>query len=429
MARLKRSIGLFELVFYGVGVILGAGIYTLVGQGAGITGGSLWMSFAIGAFVASFTGLSYAELSCIFPKAGAEYEYVKNAFGIKLMAFLVGWLIIVTGITAITTVSLGFAGYFKSLFGTPIIIVAIGLIVITSYINFWGIKESSRFNILFTLIEVSGLLIIILLALFHFDKIRNADYFQMTNGISGVFSAAALVFFAYLGFEHIANVSEEAKSPKRILAKAFILSILITTILYVLTSIAVVSLANPGELGKSQSPLSLAVSKTFLNGNAPAVISSIALFSTANTVLVMILASSRIMYGMSRDGSLPGSLSKIHKSNKTPHFAIMATMVLSIIFLFFGGIALIANFTSLGSFMAFAMVNASLIWMRFKYPKMKRTFRSPVNIGNFPVLAFLGIVSSVFMIFQFEFYLIAYTLVSIASGIVIYEFVQKKILK
>ncbi len=426
MIGLKRNLGLVEIIFYGVGVILGAGIYALIGQGAGLAGNSLWMAFVIGALVASFTGLSYAELSSLFPKAAAEYVYVKKAFGLKVLAFLIGWLVVVTGVTAVATVSLGFAGYFKALFGTPIVITAIALIIAMSYINFIGIKESSRLNIIFTLIEASGLVIIIFLAIFHFENIVKVDYLEMANGMKGVLSAAALMFFAYLGFEHIANVAEETRRPEKILAKAFIFSIVITTVLYVLTSIAVVSIADYAELGNSESPLAFAVSKTILGSHAPTVMSAIALFATSNTVLVMMIATTRVLYGVGRDGSLPKFLSVIHKSRRTPHFAILTVMTASIILLFFGKIDFVANLTSLGSFIVFTLVNGSLIWMRFRYPKLKRPFKSPVNIGNFPVLAFLGLTTAVFMMFQFKPEIVLYTTILIFSGLIIYQIVQKK---
>ena len=202
---LTRSIGLFEAVAYGVGIILGAGIYVLIGPATGLAGNSVWASFIIGALISSLTGLSYAELSTMFPKAAAEYIYVKRAFKNDLLAFLTGWLIIFTGIVSISTVALGFGGYFKAIFSFPIFLSALILIILLSLLNFVGIEKSSKVNILFTAIEVSGLLIVIILGM---SKIGTVNYFEAPN-ISGVFGAAALMFFAYLGFEDIVNIAEE----------------------------------------------------------------------------------------------------------------------------------------------------------------------------------------------------------------------------
>ena len=421
MAGLKKELGLFETTIYGVGIILGAGIYALIGEGAGLTGNSLWLSFAIGAILASFTGLSYAELGTMFPKAAAEYVYVNKSFNIRILAFLIGWLIIFTGMSTVAAVSLGFAGYFNGLFGAPILFVAITLIIILSYLNYSGIKQSSRVNVLFTIIEIFGLLMIIVLAFSRFGSIASLDYFRMSNGTSGLLAAAALVFFAYLGFEDIANVAEETRNPRRILSKAFILSVAITSVLYVLTSIAAVSLASPEELSSSSSPLALAVSKTFLGNNAFIVMSFIALFATANTVLVAMIVGSRMIYGMAKDKSLPKTLSLVHKIKGTPYIAILIFMIFSILFVFVGGISFVAGTASVGAFLTFALVNASLIVLRFRFPKMQRPFRTPVNIGKFPVFAFLGLCTSVFMLFQFKIEVVLFTAAVIVFGLILYR--------
>jgi len=419
--RLKRELGLFEVTIYGVGIILGAGIYALIGKASGLAGNSLWLSFAIGALISSFTGLSYAELSTIFPKAAAEYVYVRRTFGSKFFAFLLGWLIIFTEIVAASTVALGFAGYFKNLFGISIIAVAIALILILSFINFLGIKESSRFNIIFTAIEVFGLILIIFLGLNFFGKV---NYFETPHGMEGLLSASALVFFAYIGFEDIVNVAEETKKPRRILPKALILAIVITTLLYVLTSISVVSIANWENLSQSEAPLAFAASQV-LGENASTLLSFIALAATTNTVLITLIVATRMIYGMAREKALPKFLSSIHKKRRTPWIAALLIMILSLIFIFFGNIGMVANLTSLGAFITFASVNLSLIWLRYKKPKIKRGFRTPLNIGNFPLLAFLGLVSCLFMVLQFDLSLIIFGLVVIAAGGIAYKFLVK----
>jgi len=419
--KLKRELGLFEVTIYGVGIILGAGIYALIGKASGLAGNSLWLSFAVGALISSFTGLSYAELSTIFPKAAAEYVYVRRAFGSKFFAFLLGWLIIFTEIVAASTVALGFAGYFKNLFGISIIAVAMILILVLSFINFLGIKESSRFNIIFTAIEAFGLILIIFLGINFFGKV---NYFETPSAMTGLLSASALVFFAYIGFEDIVNIAEETKKPRKILPKALILAIVITTVLYVLTSISVVSIVNWKDLSQSEAPLALAASQV-LGENASTLLSFIALAATTNTVLITLIVATRMIYGMAREKALPTFLSSIHKKRRTPWIAALVIMILSIIFIFFGNIAMVANLTSLGAFITFASVNLSLIWLRYKKPKIKRGFKTPLNIGNFPLLAFLGLVSCLFMVLQFDLSLIAFGLVVIASGMIAYKILTK----
>ncbi|MBU5537624.1 MAG: amino acid permease [Candidatus Aenigmatarchaeota archaeon] len=426
MPKLKRELGLFAVTAYAVGNILGAGIYALIGEAAGLTGNSVWLSFVIGAIVASFTGLSYAELSSMMPRAAAEYVYLRKC-GSKVLAFLIGWLILFTGVVSAATVALGFAGYFHGIFGSSIILTALSLIAVLSFLNFWGIKESSRFNILFTAVELFGLLVVIILGFSVFGK-TEVNYFEISNGVRGLLAASALVFFAYIGFEDIANVSEETRNPKKVLAKAFILAVLITTVIYILTSIAAVTLVDAKELSASKSPLALAASKTFLGNKAFTVLSYVALFATANTVLVIMIVGTRMMYGMSRGGSLPKILGAIHKTRRTPHVAIIVFMLFSMLFVFFGEIDIVANITSLGAFVTFGLVNASLIWLRFKYPKADRPFKTPVNIGNFPVLAFLGLVTTIFMALQFSIDVMLYTGVAMASGLILYQLIERKII-
>lgn len=425
MAKLKRELSLFEVTLYGVGIILGAGIYALIGEAAGLVGNSLWMSFVLGAIVASFTGLSYAELATMMPKAAAEFVYLRKA-GSNLLGFLIGWLVIFTGVTSAAAVALGFSGYFKGLFGTPIIPVAIGLIAVLSYVNFKGIKQSARLNIILTSVTALGLIFIIILG-FGFGK-NEPNYFEMTNGTKGVLAAAALVFFAYIGFEDIANVAEEARNPKKILAKAFILAVLVTSVIYVMVSMASVKLADAGELSSSKSPLAFAASKTFLGNNAFTVLSYAALFATTSTVLVILLVGARMLYGMSRDGSLPKILSNVHKTNGTPHIAIFLVMVASIGFVFFGEISIVANITSLGAFVTFGLVNASLIILRYRHPNLERPFKAPINIGKFPVLAVLGLVTCIFMSFQFSADVLLYTFAAMFAGLVFYQLFERKVI-
>lgn len=425
MTGLKKELGLFEVTLYGIGIILGAGIYSLIGEAAGLAGNALWLSFVIAAIIATFTGLSYAELATMYPKAAAEYEYVKKGFSNNLLAFLVGWVHLFTGMTTAATVSLGFASYFTGLFGTSQGLVAVVLILFLSLINFIGIKQSTRMNVLFTLLEVSGLLFIIFLAFSNIDNVRTVNFLLFKDGVQGVFASTALVFFAYLGFEDIANVAEETKNPRQILSTAFILAIVITTILYVLTAIAAVSLVRPDELSASESPLAYAASKTFLGSNAFILLSVIALFATANTVLIALVVGSRMVYGMARDKSFPRILSKIHKKTGTPYIAVLLVMIIPLLFIFIGKMSFIANITSLGAFLTFAFINGALVLLRFKEPYRKRPFKSPINIGRFPVLAALGLLTSLFMMYHFSFNVLIITLGVISLGLVFYIFFTK----
>jgi APA family basic amino acid/polyamine antiporter len=421
--KLKRSIGLLEAIFYGVGIIVGAGVYALIGPAAGMAGNSLWLSFIIGAVIASFTGLSYAELATMFPKAAAEYIYVRRAFGSRFFAFLIGWLLVFTGMISASAVALAFGGYFRSLFNISIVPVSVLLIAFLSLINYKGIKESTRFNIIFTSIEIIGLLIIIFLGVGSFGKV---NYFEFPFGTKGVFSAAALIFFAYIGFEDIANISEETKNPRKIIPIALLLSVLITALLYCFTAVSAVSIVNWKDLSLSSAPLSLVASQV-LGNKAFLLLSVIALFATGSTVLIILIVTSRMVYGMSKEKSLPEFLALVHERTRTPWLAVLFVMFFSAIFVFLNDLTTVAEITSLAAFITFTVVNLSLIWMRYTMPKMKRAFRVPLNIGNYPVTAFLGVLFSLFMIFQFDISLIKFGIGVLISGIAAYLIFMTKV--
>ena len=416
---LKREIGLFEATAFGVGIILGAGIYALIGPAAGSAGNALWISFIVGAIVSSFTGLSYIELSTMFPKAAAEYVYAKKASGKELWAFLIGWLIIFSGAIAASAVAIGFAGYFRSFITAPIIVIALLLILGLSLTNFIGIIESSRMNIVFTLIEVSGLILIIILGFSRIQQIT-INYIEAPLGTQGILAASALVFFAYLGFEDIVNIAEEMKNPKKNIPKALILSILITTIFYVLLAISVVNLVEWNMLSVSESPLAYAASMV-LGKKAFFGLSIIALFATANTVLILLIVGSRMVYGMSRDGSLPKFLSVVHQQRGTPWVAVLVMMLASMFFLFLGDLRLVAGVTNFATFAVFSSVNLSLIWLRYKQPELERPFKVPLNIGWFPIIPVIGLITCINLAFHLDILSVLIGTMLIILGVIIYK--------
>lgn len=394
---LKRDLGLFEVTLSGVGIILGAGIYALIGKAAELAGNSVWIAFALAALIAVFTGLSYAELSSIFPRASAEYEYTNRAFG-KRLAFVIGWLIIFSGVIGASTVALGFGGYFEALTGASALPSAVLLILALSIILLWGIKISAWFAIVFTLIETVGLLIVICIGVPHLGSV---DYLDMPNGLRGVFEAAALIFFAYMGFEEMVKLSEETRDPERNMPLALMAALAITILLYILVALSVVSVVPPEVLAASAAPFA-EVAAEALGPEAFVVVSAIALFATANTVLLMLLAASRIAYGMAESASLPTVLGRVHPGRRTPMVAIVAVMLLSIAFLFSGDIAFVASANDFILFATFVVINASLITLRRKEPELPRPFRVPFAFGWVPILPVLGILTCLFLIVHLD---------------------------
>ncbi len=415
--KLKKELNLFTATLYGIGIILGAGIYVLIGQGAGIAGNAIWISFAIAAAIAAFTGLSYAELAGMFSKDAAEYVYTKKAFRRNYLSFVVQWIMIFTLIVSASTVALGFGGYFSFIFGISPAIAAAGLIAVLSVINYIGIKESARFNVLSTLIELSGLIIVSAIGMFFIGK-NGVDYFSSPGGLGGIFSATALIFFAYIGFEELVNMSEETKNASKVIPKALVFSLIISTVLYMLVSISSVSIIGAEALSKSAAPLTEVVSKA-----APQIgplMSFIALFATANTVLVILIVASRMLYGLACNNTFPSVFKRVGK-RRTPYVSVFIVMAVALSLLLADGIKTIALLTDIGIFSIYIFVNAALIKLRYSEPRMKRTFRSPVNIGRFPVLALLGILSSGLMLLHFDAMLMVYELAVAFAGLAFYK--------
>ncbi|MGI9565694.1 MAG: APC family permease [Nitrosopumilus sp.] len=426
MSELKRHIGLFQLTMYGVGLTLGAGIYVLIGEAAGFAGNSMWISFGLGGIVAVFAGLSYSELAALFPKAAAEYVFVKNAFKSEFIGFVIGWLTAITSMIVGATVALGFGGYFAQFLDVPIIISAVLLLGGLSFINFIGIKQSAWMNTIFALVTIAGLGIIIFLAATFDNTVSEPiDYLDAPNGITGIILAFVLIFFAFIGFEDMANVAEEVKKPKKTLPRAIILSILITTIIYILVSLSSVRLLNWEELSQSAAPLADVAAKGLgLEGGI--VLSAIALFATASTVLITLVAGARILYGMAKNGSMPNILGKVHSRTGTPWIAVIGIFGTSVTFAFVGDIVIVANIVVFAVVITFAMVNLAVILLRYVQPDVERPFRVPLNVGKFPILPLLGFSVTIYMAIQFELEIILVGLGIIGVGCIFYLLYNKR---
>ena len=411
---LKRELGLPEVTLSGVGIILGAGIYVLIGQAAGLAGNAIWLAFCLSAIIALLTGLSYAELSSMFPKAGAEYDYVTNAFNSRL-AFVIGWLVFLSGVLAAATVALGFAGYFTALTSIPMLISAIVLLIVLTVLLAYGVMATARVAGIATLIEVSGLVIIIAIGLPHLGSV---NYWEMPQGYSGLFAASALIFFAYQGFESMVKFSEETKKPETTVPKALILALAISVILYVLVALSVVSVLEWQQLAVSNAPFADVVAGT-LGPDAAVIIAIVALFATANTALMSMYASSRILYGMAGSSDLTARLALVHPVRRTPWIAILVCGVLSLMLIFAGDIAFIANVTNFTLFLTFMVINAAVIVLRYHSPRTPRPFRIPYSIGRLPLVPVAGIVFCIFLLGVQDLAVLTFGLVLTGIGVVL----------
>lgn len=395
--ELKRVLGLSSLVFYGVGMILGAGIYSIIGKAAGAAGHFLWLSFVIAGLTAGLTALSYAELSTMVPKAGAEYAFLSFAFPRKKwLATTSGFMMFFSAAATAAAVSLAFAGYLSHFLDLRQEWTATILLLGFTSLSIYGIQESSRLNVIFTLVEAFGLIVIIWLGFgSHFG--RTVFSSPLT---SGVFSSAALVLFAFLGFENLVNFTEEAKQPVRDIPKAILLSLGLSTVLYILVSIAAVSLVDPADLAKSTAPLmDAAMTKSVVFGD---LLGSIALFSTANTVLIALLAGSRILYGIAKGGDVPAVFARLHHKRHTPWIACLLVMAIALCLIPIGTVDVIASLASFATIISFILVNIAVISLRFSHPQQHRSFFIPLRIGRFPLLPALAVITCGYLVLEFQ---------------------------
>lgn len=387
MAPLKRTLNLAQVTFFGVGVILGAGIYTIIGKSAGLGGNLLWVSFLIAAITAAFTAFSYAELSAMYPTAGGEFTYLEKAAG-SFMSYAVGFIVVISGVISAATIALGFAGYFSDLVNTHYLFSALGIIGLMLIINIVGVRQTAIVTLIFTLIEGGGLIYVIIAA---WDRIGSISYVEPPSaGIGGILVAASLSFFAFKGYENIVKLGEETLKPERNIPRAIFLSSLIVFILYMLVVIAAISAVPYAELAESESPLSTIVANRFGHTGA-VIIGIVALFSTSNTLLSGLLGASRVVYTMSRESGRLKIFSRVSGKHKTPVAALVLCAIFAGAFVLPGNLKNAAMLTNFFVFITAILVNLAVLLLRAKKKNEKRPYRIPGNIGNIPVITVFAI--------------------------------------
>ncbi len=387
MATLERSLGLGQVIFFGVGSILGAGIYTLIGKVAGEAGNLTWLAFAIASFTAFLTAFSYAELSAAFPRSGGEYVYAQKAFGQRL-GTAVGLLIALNGIISAATVSLGFAGYFTELVQLPLLPVALGIVGVLLLVNVWGIRQSSTLNIALTCIELAGLVAVGIAAYPHLGEV---DLLALPDdNVDGLFFAAALSFFAYMGFEDIVKLAEETRAPERNIPRALFAANGIVLVIYVALAMLVVSAMPWKELATEPAPLA-AIVEIRWGRTGVLLVGLAALFSTSNTLLSNMLGSSRVIAYMGRELPPMRWLGRVSPRRSTPIRALVLIALVACAFALIGDIGTVARIATISIFLTFLLVNASAIALRLKQPGLGRPYRMPFTIGRVPVIPVLAI--------------------------------------
>jgi APA family basic amino acid/polyamine antiporter len=354
---LRRVLGLWQVVFAGVGVILGAGVYALIGPAAAHAGPALWLAFVVAGVAAALTGYSYARLGAMRPKTSPEFQYTALAFGPEV-GFVAGWLMLVGDVAAASSVALGFGGYLAYLAGPPITLGAVALVLVAGAAVYVGVGKSVGLAIALTVVEALGLFFIIVVGLPSWPA---ADYRTMPHGVGGVWSAAALIFFAYLGFDELGNLAEEMRTPERDLPRALFIALGVTTLIYVAVALSATAVVPAATLGTSPAPLAL-VARSALGPAADTALAVMALAATANTVLLLLLSGSRSIYGLAREGMMPRRLARLSATD-IPGPALAVVLLVATALVTMGNLASVARLTDALVLMSFVGVNASLAWL------------------------------------------------------------------
>lgn len=385
--KLERVLGLGQVTASGVGIIIGAGIYVLIGPATAMAGPRVWMAFLLAALLSVLTGLAYAELASMFPSAGAEFEYTSKAFP-AWVAFLVGWVMVAGLVVAAAAVTLGFGRYLHYLVSIPPKLGAYLLLGLITTVALSGIRRSSWITVTLSLVQVGGLIAVVAIGIPH---LGSADITSGGGeGFGSVVSAAALVFFAFIGFDEVITLAEETVDPRRNVPKALFLALGISSLLYAAVSIAAVSVLGAAKLGSSHQPLAdvFAHAVGGLGGPALAVV---ALMATANTSLLCLTAASRLTYGMASQGALPGRLGAVSSRHHVPRAAIVLLAAVAALAIAVGNLQLVASVTDFAVYLVFIAVDVTVIVLRFTMPDARRPFRVPLSVGRIPVVPVLGL--------------------------------------
>ncbi len=407
---LHRVMGPWLLLLFIVGDILGTGIYALTGQVANQVGGVVWLPFLVAFVVAVITAFSYLELVTKYPKAAGAALYTHRAFGIHFVTFIVAFAVMCSGITSASTASRAFAANLshafdlelnaRTLLGLPGITLA-GLLfmALVAAINFRGVGESVKANVVLTCVELTGLLIIIVIGLWAIgagqgDVSRVTQFKPVTDGTHlfwPVIAATTLAFFAMVGFEDSVNMAEETENPTKVFPKILLAGLLITGVIYVLVSISAITLVPPEQLGEGETPL-LKVVQAGAPNFPVWIFGFITMFAVANSALINMLMASRLVYGMSREHVLPPVLGKVHPTRRTPYIAIGFTTLLAFgLITFVGGVPQLGGTTALLLLCVFTVVNVAVLVLR-KDTVEHDHFKTP------SALAILGALSCGFLV-------------------------------
>ncbi|MQA80004.1 MAG: amino acid permease [Streptosporangiales bacterium] len=393
--RLRRTLSQRQLVFICLGNVIGAGIYGLVGDMAGQVGGAIWIPFLVALVLAVLTVFSYAELSSKYPRAGGAATYVLQAFRNPFLTFMVTFAMVASAINSASTLSLAAGGYVAEILPIPAVVTAVVLVAGLGGVTILGVRGSARSNTVLTFVELGGLALVIVAAIAAIavgtGTTANLTDFDATGSsapgggaVVAVIAATSLAFFAFIGFEDAANMAEETKDPARACARALVIAILVAAGVYLTISVLTSIVVGGDDLAGSNAPL-LEVVRNSPLGVPDTLFTAIAAIAVGNSVLINLMSSSRLLYGMADQKVLHAKLATVHPTRRTPWVASLVAIGAAMVFVFTGEVAVLATTTVTLLLAIFTLVNVSVLVLRRERVEHKH-FKAPTVL---PVLGAL----------------------------------------
>jgi basic amino acid/polyamine antiporter, APA family len=429
--HLNRSVGALDLTAFGIGAIIGTGIFVIIGEAIALSGPAIVISFVLAGVTCIFSALCYAELASTIPVSGSAYTYAYATMG-ELLAWIIGWDLLLEYGVAVAAVAVGWGAYLTELLdsvfgitlsdsislppgdGGDVNVPSALLVLAAAGVLIAGVRESARSNTVMVITKLAVLLFFIVVALTAFNGDHFSDF--APHGFDGIESAAALIFFAYIGFDAVSTTGEEARQPSRDLPIAIVGSLLIATVVYILVAIAAVGALPADELAGQDAPLAVALSEGAGIGWGADIVTFGALVAISSVVLTMLYGETRIAFSMSRDGLIPRQLARVWERTKTPALATLVFAIPIALIAALLPLSEIAELVNIGTLFAFLIVNLAVIWLRRTKPNMERGFRVPFV----PVFPLIGAALCVYLMTKLPLETWIRFIVWLVLGLVVY---------
>jgi len=431
---LKKNLKAKDIAAFGIGAVVGVGIFVATGEGAHLAGPAVIISFIIAGIVACLCALCYCELSTMFPVAGSTYSYSYIVFG-EIIAMIIGWCLTAEYLVACSAVASGWSGTFVGILksigitlptvftaspskGGIVDLPAVLIIALITYILYYGMKESAKVNNIIVGIKIVIIILFVVLGVSHIDTANYQPF--APHGINGIFAATATIFFSFIGFDAISTAAEEAENPGRDIPRGLIICLIAVTALYVSVAVVLTGMVPYTEI-ISENAVPGALARVGINWGA-ALVGTGAILGMISTMMVVLYGQVRVFMVMSRDGLLPKLFSKVHPTHKTPYISTIITGTIAAVIAGFLPLDIIVQFLSIGTLLSFIAVSVAVIVLRKTMPNFKRIFKTP----GVPFTPIISVICCVVLLSRLQLKTWIGFLVWLIIGLIIYFLYGRK---